>query len=226
MSPITIVLADDHQIVRQGFKALLENQPGFSIIAEASDGLSAVQIVAKLKPNVLAVDVMMPGLNGLEVTRQVRKLSPDTKVIILSMYMNEPYVIEALQNGAHGYVLKESNIAELIKAIHEVIAGRHYLSPPLSERAVEAYLEKTKGSSLDLYKTLTSREREVLQLVVQGKSNAEIAAKLFISQRTAEMHRGNMMRKLDLHSQIDLIRYALNRGLIPEQRSLPHSFTL
>ncbi|OPY79368.1 MAG: Oxygen regulatory protein NreC [Syntrophorhabdus sp. PtaU1.Bin153] len=215
MSLITIVLADDHQIVRQGFKALLENQPEFSVIAEASDGLSAVQIVTKLKPRVLLVDVMMPGLNGLEVTRQVRKLSPDTKVIILSMHMNEPYVIDGLQNGAHGYVLKESSIGDLVKAIHEVIAGRHYLSPPLSEHAVEAYLEKTKGSSMDLYYTLTTREREVLQLIVQGKSNAEIATKLFISQRTAEMHRGNMMKKLDLHSQIDLVKYALSKGLIP-----------
>jgi len=214
MSPISMVLADDHQIVRQGFKALLENQPGFSIIAEASDGLSAVQIVAKLKPNVLSVDIMMPGLNGLEVTRQVRRLSPDTKVIVLSMYMNEAYVIEALQNGAHGYVLKESSITDLIQAVHEVVAGRHYLSPPLSELAVEAYLEKTKGSSLDLYNKLTTREREVLQLVVQGKSNTEIASKLFISQRTAELHRGTMMRKLDLHSQIDLVKYALKKGLI------------
>jgi two-component system, NarL family, response regulator NreC len=213
MKNTTIILADDHHIVRQGFKALLENQKGFSVIAEAGDGLQAVKVTTRLRPDVLVVDVMMPGLNGLEVARQVRKLSPDTKVIVLSMYTDEPYVIEALHNGACGYVLKESDMSDLIKAIHEVTAGRHYLSAPLSEMAIAAYKEKTEGASLDLYNTLTMRESEVFQLVVEGHSNPDIAAKLFISLRTVESHRANINEKLGIRSREDLIRYAFKKGL-------------
>lgn len=214
---ITIVLADDHHIVRQGVKALLESEPGFSVVGEASDGLRAVNLVSSLKPSILIADLMMPGLNGLEVTRQSGKVSPHTRVIILSMYLNEPYVIEALQNGAFGYVLKECNVSDLIHAIREVAGGRHYLSPPLSERAIEVYLEKTRDSNLDPYDTLTSREKEVLQLAVEGLSNPDIAVRLFISPRTAETHRANMMRKLSLHTQTDLIKYALKKGLLPTE---------
>jgi len=214
---ITIVLADDHHIVRQGVKALLDSEPGFSVVGEASDGLKAVSLVSSLKPRILIADLMMPGLNGLEVTRQTGKASPHTRVIILSMYLNEPYVIEALQNGAFGYVLKECNVSDLIHAIREVAGGRHYLSPPLSERAIEAYLEKTRDSNLDPYDTLTSREKEVLQLAVEGLSNPDIAVRLFISPRTAETHRANMMRKLGLHTQTDLIKYALKKGLLPTE---------
>ncbi len=213
MKTTTIVLADDHHVVRQGFKALLERQEDFSVIAEAGDGLEAVKITARMKPDILVVDLIMPGVNGLEVTRQVGQLSPHTRVIVLSMYQDEAYVIEALQNGACGYVLKESNISDLVKAIHDVAAGRHYLSSPLSELAIAAYKEKTKGVSLDLYNTLTTREREVLQLVAEGNTNAEIADKLFISERTVESHRATMMRKLSLTSRGDLIAYALKRGL-------------
>ncbi|MCX5813324.1 MAG: response regulator transcription factor [Proteobacteria bacterium] len=217
MSIISIILADDHHIVRQGVKALLENDADFSVIGEASDGLKAVDLTVRLKPNVLVVDLMMPGLNGLEVTRQVSKLSPKTKILVLSMYMNEPYVIEALRNGAYGYVLKESNISDLVHAIREVMAGRHYLSPPLSERAIGTYLEQTKDTVLDPYNTLSTREREVLHLAIEGYSNADIAAKLFISSRTAETHRANMMRKLSLHTQTDLIKYALKKGMLPTE---------
>jgi DNA-binding NarL/FixJ family response regulator len=214
---ITIVLADDHHIVRQGVKSLLESEPGFSVVGEASDGLKAVNLVSSLKPRILIADLMMPGLNGLEVTRQTGKVSPNTRVIILSMYLNEPYVIEALQNGAFGYVLKECNVSDLIHAIREVAGGHHYLSPPLSERAIEVYLEKTRDSNLDPYDTLTSREKEVLQLAVEGLSNPDIAVRLFISPRTAETHRANMMRKLHLHTQTDLIKYALKKGLLPTE---------
>jgi two-component system, NarL family, response regulator NreC len=214
MKSITIVLADDHHIVRQGFRSLLENQEGFSVVAEAGDGLEAVKVTASLKPDVLVVDLVMPCLNGLEVTRQVAKLSPNTKAIILSMYMDEPYVIEALQNGAWGYVLKESNISDLVKAIREAADGRHYLGSPLSELAIAAYREKTKNVSLDPYNTLTTREREVLQLVVEGYTNGDIAAKLFISQRTVESHRASMMQKLSVASRVDLVAYALKRGLV------------
>jgi len=214
MKSVTIVLADDHNVVRQGFRSLLEKQEGFSVIAEASDGLEAVKVTCDLKPDVLLVDLMMPCLNGLEVTRQIGKLSPSTKVIVLSMYMDEPYVIEALQNGAWGYVLKESNISDLIKAIHEVADGRHYLGSPLSDLAIAAYKEKTKGFSLDPYNTLTAREREVLHLVVEGYTNADIGSKLFISPRTVETHRANIMQKLSVSSRADLIAFATKRGLV------------
>jgi len=217
VSPIRIVLADDHHIVRQGVMALLRGEPDFSVVGEASDGISVVAMAGQLKPDILVLDLMMPGLNGLEVTRRISKVSPNTRVVILSMYMNEPYVIEALRNGAYAYILKESSIADLIKAIREVVAGRHYLGPPLSERAIEAYLEKAKGTALDLYDTLTTREKEVFQLAAEGYGNAEIASRLFISTRTAETHKANMMRKLGLHSQTDLIKYALKKGLLPQE---------
>lgn len=217
MRTTNIVLADDHQIVRQGVKALLESEPGFVVVGEASDGLRAVEVTVRLKPHVLVVDLMMPNLNGLEVTREVTRACARTKVIVLSMYLNEPYVVEALRNGAFGYVLKESNIADLIRAVHEVNAGRHYLGPPLSERAMEAYMEKTQDVSLDLYETLTTREREVLHLAIEGCSSADIASKLYISPRTAETHRASFMRKLGIRNQTELIKYALKKGIIPQE---------
>jgi DNA-binding NarL/FixJ family response regulator len=212
---ITIVLADDHHVVRQGLRALLQAEPDFSIVGEAADGREALALIERLKPKILIVDVMMPGLNGLEVTRQVHQLSVKTRVVVLSMYANEAYVTEALRNGAAAYVLKESRSLDLLRAVREVAAGRHYLSPPLSQRAVEHYIQRAKETSLDLYDTLTTREREVLQLVAEGHTNSEVAAKLFISPRTAETHRVHLMNKLRLRSQTDLIRYALKRGILP-----------
>jgi two-component system, NarL family, response regulator NreC len=211
----SIVLADDHHVVRQGLRALLEAEAGFSIAGEAADGLEAADLVERLKPDVLVVDLMMPGLNGLEVTRQVSKRSPQTRVILLSMHANEGYVLEALRHGANAYVLKDCTATELTRAVREVAAGRRYLSPPLSERAIEAYLQKSKAATLDVYDTLTGREREVLQLVAEGHSNAEISSRLFISPRTVEIHRANLMRKLGLRNQTDLIRFALRRGIVP-----------
>ena len=210
----TIVLADDHQLVRQGFRALLEAQPDLSVIGEASDGREAIDLVERLKPHVLIVDLRMPGLNGLEVTRRVSQRVPHTRIIILSMHANEAYVLEALRYGADAYVLKDSSAAELVRAVREVIAERYYLSPPLSQRAIEAYLQKAESATSDPYDTLTSREREVFQLAAEGNNNAEIAARLSISPRTAEAHRASIMRKLGLHTQADLIRYALRRGII------------
>ncbi len=211
----SIVLADDHHVVRQGLRALLEAEPDFRLIGEAGDGLETAQLVERLEPDVLIIDLMMPSLNGLEVTRQVSQRSPRTRIVILSMHANEAYVLEALRNGAAGYVLKDSSAADLVQAVREVMSGRRYLSPPLSERAIEAYLHKAQAAELDPYETLTTREREVLHLAAEGHSNAEIATRLSISPRTAETHRANMMRKLDLHTQTDLIRYALRRGILP-----------
>ncbi len=210
---ITILLADDHSIVRQGLRALLEVEPDFCIVGEAADGLEVTQLIEYLRPDVLVLDLMMPGLDGLEVTRRVNQRSPQTRVIILSMYGNEAYVVEVLRNGAAGYVLKKSTADELVRAVRAVVAGQRYLSPPLSEQTIETYMQKADESTQDLYDLLTAREREVLYLVAEGHTNAEIAARLFISPRTVEMHRANLMRKLDLRSQADLIRYALRRGI-------------
>ncbi|MBI2952298.1 response regulator transcription factor [bacterium] len=211
----TIVLADDHPVVRKGLRALLDAEQDFRLIGETGDGLEAVALVERLKPDVAVLDLMMPGLNGLEVARQAIQRSPKTCVIILSMHANEAYVLEALRNGASGYVLKDSSAADLAQAVREVVAGRRYLSPPLSERAIDTYAQKAEGTALDVYETLTAREREVLHLAAEGHANAEIAARLFISPRTAEAHRGNLMRKLGLQTQTDLIRYALRRGILP-----------
>jgi two-component system response regulator NreC len=212
---VTILLADDHHVMRQGLRMLLEAQEDFRVVAEAGDGLEAVKLVERLKPHVLIVDLMMPGINGLEVARQVSHHSPQTRIIVLSMYGNEPYVLEALRNGAVGYVLKDADAAELLRAVHEVVAGRRYLSPPLSEHAIEAYLQKAQDAVLDLHETLTTREREVLQLAAEGRTNADIAAVLYVSPRTVETHRAHLMHKLGLHTQADLIRYALKRGILP-----------
>ena len=210
----TILLADDHHVVRKGMRAVLEAEPDFSLVGEASDGLKTVQLVEHLRPDVLVLDLMMPGLNGIEVTRQVGKRSPQTRVLILSMHANEDYVLEALRNGATGYVLKDTGMAELVKAVREVAAGRRYLSPVLAERAIDAYVRQTQESTLDRYETLTDREREVLHLAAEGLTNAKVAARLSISTRTAESHRNNMMRKLGLRTQTDLVLYALRRGII------------
>jgi DNA-binding NarL/FixJ family response regulator len=215
MNKTRIVLADDHQVVREGFRALLQAQPDFEIVAETGDGLEAVRLVEKQNPHILVVDLMMPGLNGLEVARQVTQRSPRTRIVVLSMHANEAYVLEALKNGACAYVLKDASAAELVRAVREALAGRRYLSPPLSEPAIDSYIQRARTSaSLDLYDTLTNREREVLQLAAEGHTNAEIATRLFISPRTVETHRANVMHKLGLRSQTELVRYALGRGIL------------
>jgi DNA-binding NarL/FixJ family response regulator len=211
----TIVLADDHPIVRQGLRALLESEPTFRLVGEAGDGLQAVRLAERLQPNVLITDVIMPGLNGLEVTRQVLKASPQTRVIVLSMHANDAYVVEALKNGALGCVLKDSQAADLVQAVKVVFAGQRYLSPPLSERELELYRKKLEDAPEDPYEALTSREREVLQMVAEGRTSGEIAERIFISPRTAEGHRANVMRKLGLHNHTELVRFALKRGILP-----------
>ncbi len=212
---ITVVLADDHQIVRQGIRALLEKQPDFKVIGEAEDGLGAVHLVEELKPRVLILDLMMPGINGIEVTQRVKKISPLTGVVILSMYENIAYVAESLKNGADGYVLKGSSGNDLVQAVTEVIAGHRHLSAPLTEDDVAAYVEMSETSRLDPYDTLTAREREVLHMAAEGLSSAEIADRLSISPRTVEIHRANMMRKLRFHRQTELVHYAIQRGILP-----------
>jgi DNA-binding NarL/FixJ family response regulator len=208
----TLLLVDDHQMVRQGLRALLAREPDLRLVGEAAEGLEAVRLAERLRPDVLVLDLMMPGLNGLDVTRQVARRVPETRVVILSMHAHEAYVLEALLAGAAGYVLKESSSDELVKAIQAVTAGQHYLSPPLSDEALGAYRRRTGSLPPDPYHTLTAREREVLQLTTEGQSGAAIAERLFISPRTVETHRANLMRKLKVRNQKELIRYALQRA--------------
>jgi two-component system, NarL family, response regulator NreC len=214
---IKIILADDHQVVRKGFKALLSVEPDLKIVGEAGDGFETVKLVEQLQPDVLVLDLMMTGINGLEVTRQLTKKNTKLGIVILSMHSNEAYVLEALRSGARAYILKESPPEELVKAIHEVHNGRHYLSSPLTERAIEAYTQTTETQSVDPYDQLTTREREVLHLAAQGLTNNEIAIRLFISSRTVETHRTNFMRKLSLHNHSQLIQFAIQHGLISGQ---------
>ena len=217
---ISIVLADDHHIVRQGLRSLLETEADFKVVGEAADGFEALDLVAREKPDVLIVDVMMPGMNGLEVVRQVTKRKLRTRVIMLSMYSSEAYVLEALRDGAAAYVLKGARAEELIKAVREVVADRHYLSPPLSEFALNSYVVKARALPQDKHKLLTTRERQVLQLAVEGATSVAIGKRLGISSRTVETHRAHMMQKLGLRTQTDLIRYAVRQGLLPPEDPL------
>jgi DNA-binding NarL/FixJ family response regulator len=209
----TVILADDHDVVRRGVRAILEADGNFKILSEVADGLSAVQAVEKHKPSLLFLDLSMPRLHGLEALRQIRTASPNTKVLVLSMHNDEPYVIEALRAGAMAYILKGSESTEIARAMAEVLAGRRYLSAPLSERAIAALTSRTPDQS-DPLNGLTPREREVLALAAEGMNTTEMAEKLFISPRTAETHRTNLMQKLGLQSQTDLVRFAIRRGLI------------
>lgn len=211
----TIFLADDHAIVRRGLRTLLENEPGFSVVGETGGGLETIRMVGELKPDVLVLDIMMDDVSGIEVARQVTKNSPRTAIVILSMYSSKGYILEALQAGARGYVVKKSATTELVQAVREVVAGRRYLGQYVSDVVVNAYLEKAETGTPDPYDSLSSREREVLHLAAHGYTNAEIAERLYISRRTVETHRANAMRKLDLQTQFDLWRYAQQREILP-----------
>lgn len=215
--PVRILLVDDHAIVRQGLRALLASEPGFAVVAEASDGLRALELVDRLQPDVAVVDLAMPGLDGLDVVREIVRRSTRTCAVVLSMHGDEPHVLEALRLGALGFVLKDASAVELVRAVREAAAGRRYLSPPLSDRAVQAYARREAASaSDDPYAMLTSREREVLHLVAEGLTTAQAAERLHISPRTAEHHRASVMRKLGLHRTADLVRYVAERGILPK----------
>ncbi|HET6465382.1 MAG TPA: response regulator transcription factor [Nitrospiria bacterium] len=214
---LRLVLADDHPVVRKGLRALLEAEPDFRVAGEAADGLEAVKLIEQQRPDVLIVDWMMPGLGGLEVIRQTRNRSPQTRCVVLSMHANEAYVLEALKNGASGYVLKEESHAAMVEAVRAVSAGRRYLSPPLSEKIIERFLSGGEAAAEDSYEKLTDREREVLHLAAEGRTNSEIADRLCVSPRTVETHRAHLMQKLGLKNQTELIRFALRRGILPKE---------
>jgi two-component system response regulator NreC len=209
-----IVLADDHAVVRQGLKALLEEEPDLTVVGEVSSGLEAVRICGELRPDILVLDIMMDDVSGIEVARQVKENCPRTAIVVLSMYGDKKHVLEALHAGAKAYVVKKSAAAELVQAVREACVGRRYLGPSLADVVIDAYLEKDLGSA-DPYESLSTREREVLHLAAHGYTNAEIAERLFISRRTVETHRANAMRKLNLGNQADLLRYALQQGILP-----------
>lgn len=214
---LTLVLADDHQIVRQGLRAILRTEADFQLVGEASDGLETVRLVERLQPHVLIADLMMPGLNGFEVTRQVVRRVPRTRVVVLSMHSDIAYVREAVNAGATGYVVKEAGAEELVEAVRAAAEGRPYFSHPFAATALEPDVKRPRGTAVDPYGTLTAREREVLQLTVEGHSGAEISERLFISPRTVESHRANLMRKLRVRNQKELVRYAVLRGILPTE---------
>jgi two-component system response regulator NreC len=212
---IRVVLADDHPLVREGLRALLESDDEFSVVGQADDGVEVPVLVEELQPDVVVVDLMMPGRNGLEVTRELARRPGAPPVLILSMHESAAYVVEALHSGAAVYVLKQAPAPDLAFGIRAVAAGLRYLSPPLTEKALDIYARQIGGRA-DPYDTLTAREREVLALAAEGLTNADIAARLFISRRTVETHRSRAMHKLGLRSHVDLVLYAVRRGVIAD----------
>jgi DNA-binding NarL/FixJ family response regulator len=210
---VKVIIAEDHNLVRKGLSALLANESNVQLVGEAADGLEAVQLTEKLKPDVLLLDLGLPRMHGLEVIRRVRDGQQKTQVIVVSMHSDEPYVAEALRAGASGYVLKDGSPNELMGAIGSVSKGTHYLSPRIRKTALHAALGANIRDN-DPYQDLTERERVVLQHAAEGFSNAEIGQKLFISSRTVESHRANLMKKLNLTCQTDLVRFAIRRKII------------
>jgi DNA-binding NarL/FixJ family response regulator len=207
--PVHVVLADDHVVVRQGLRSLLERAE-FEVIGEAGDGQEAIRLVEKLRPAVAVLDIAMPTLNGIDAAREISKLSPETKTILLTMLTEDQYVLESLRAGVKGYVLKSNSTEELVKAIREVCQGKVYLTPTASTAVVQAYVAMSSASPPEL----TEREREVLQLVAEGKTSKEIAEKLGITWRTAESHRTHIMEKLAIHDIAGLVRYAIRHGMV------------
>lgn len=215
---IEIVIADDHTIVRQGLRKLLEEEECLKITGEAMDGREAVQIVQKLKPDIVIMDIAMPILNGIEAARQIKQSELKTKIIILSMHDHTRYIRELLSIGVSGYLLKNAVSGDIIKAIHAVIKGESYLSPTISNRVIEDYVGMNKKTSQDeLYNTLTNREREVFQMMVEGYPTKEIAETLCLSPSTVKSHRSNIMEKLKMDNISKLIQYAIQLGIIDIQ---------
>lgn len=210
---IKIMIADDHRILRQGIRSLLASQEDFEIVAESSDGRETVKEAIKNKPDVVLMDIAMPNLNGFEATRQIKKKLPETKILVLSMYRDDEYILQALQAGVSGYVLKDVAVEELITAIRAVNNSQYYLSPSISRTVIDASLGKIEKADREPFDLLTPREREIVQLIAEGFTNKEIAAKLFISVKTVDAHRSHIMEKLDIHDVALLVKYAIRKGL-------------
>jgi len=209
------VLADDHTLFRQGLRRVLEEQPGWQVIADASDGATAVRLTLERQPHVVIMDIAMPRLNGVEATRQIVRRAPDVRVLILSMYSDDLYITQALQAGAHGFVLKDSADADLVRAVRDLAAGKSYFSPTVSKVVLDDYVRHLADRGIsDRFDALTEREREVFQLIAEGHSNKDIAGLLHLSPGTVETHRARIMEKLDLHSAAEIVLYAVRKGVI------------
>jgi two-component system, NarL family, response regulator NreC len=212
---IRILLADDHNVMRRGLRLLLENQPGFNVVGEAADGRQAVEQAEAVQPDVAVLDIAMPNLSGIEAAQRITAMLPHIGIVILSMHSDEGYVLRALKAGAKGYLLKDSAEDDLIEAIKAVHEGKAFFSPEISNMLVEDYMREIRARGAgDSYELLTSREREILQLLAEGKSNKDIAASLNLSLYTVETHRRNLQDKLSLHSLAELILYAVRKGVI------------
>jgi DNA-binding NarL/FixJ family response regulator len=213
MNMIRVLIADDHTLVRAGFRALLESQ-NIEVVAEAANGREAIELTKKHHPNIVLMDIGMPGLNGIEAASRISKELPFARVLILSMHANEEYVLQALRAGASGYLLKDSGKQELILALNSIMQGKTYLSPEVSKHVIENYVQSVGGKS-DPLERLTPRQREILQLIAEGKTNKEIAHVLRIAVKTVDTHRTQLMERLDIHDVAGLVRFAIQMGLVP-----------
>jgi len=213
-----IVIAEDHTILREGLRSLLSSSPEFEIVGEAKDGREAIGCVEKFKPDLILTDLSMPRMNGMEAIKEIKRQSPETKVLVLTVHKAEEYILATLQAGADGYLLKDSTHAELLMAVKHVLGGKRYISPGISDKVLEGYLEGKKTlRTHTTWETLTQREREILKLIAEGYKNKEIAEDLCISPKTVEKHRANLMEILDLHSIQALTAFAIGKGLVTQE---------
>lgn len=213
-----IVIAEDHTILREGLRALLTSNTDFEIVGEAEDGREAVRCVEKLKPNLILTDLSMPRMTGMDAIREIKRRSPETKILVLTVHRTEEYILATLKAGADGYLLKESTQAELLMAVKHVLSGKHYISPGISDKVLEGYLDGRKAlKTRTTWETLTQREREILKLIAEGYKNKQIADDLCISVKTVEKHRANIMEKLNLHNVQALTTYAIEKGLVSRE---------
>ena len=214
-SPYRIMIVEDHTILRQGLRVLLSSDPDFKIVGEAEDGRESVRLAETLSPDLVLMDLSMPKMTGTEAISEIKKRSTDTKIVVLTVHKGEDYVLSALKAGADGYVLKDANRDELATAIKKVLEGKRYLSPDISGKVIEGYLEGKKAlRTKTSWDTLTQREREILKLIAEGYKNKEVAESLFISVKTVQKHRSNLMEKLDLHNTAALTVFAIEKGLV------------